>query len=242
MGIRFVTAGSHFVTLGSSNSLLNNQEPFTISFWANRRSAGAGNFGALIGKNSGAGSGAWTINDNGGSLVFDKDFSTTNLRFQFNGVLTNGWNHYVITWDGSTAGVLCYKNGVSQTINIQTNGVGTKESDAPQPLIIGNRQNAQRTWNATMTDIAFWGSAILDIHQIRQLASSRMNNVPLQIVTPTGGLRFYIPGDEHSDGSTYSVVSNQIIDRSANRIHGTVGTSGAASIPTSDMATPISYA
>lgn len=242
MGIRFVTAGSHFVSLGSTNTLLNDQEPFTIAFWANRRSAGASNFGVPICKDTGAGSGAWRINDNGSSFVFNKDFSTTNLNFQFSGSISNGWNHYCLTWDGSTSGVLLYKNGISETIDIQTNGAGTKESDSRQPMLIGNRQNAQRTWNATMTEIAFWGSAVLDIHQIRQLATSRMHGMPLQIVPPTGGLRFYIPGDEYSDKKSYSVASNSIIDRSANKIHGTVGTLGAASIPTSDMATPISYA
>lgn len=242
MGIRFITTGSHFVSLGSTNTLLNDQEPFTIAFWANRFAAGAGNFGSPICKNIGTGSGAWTINDNGGSFVFNKDYSTTNLNHQFNGLFTAGWNHYCLTWDGSVAGVSVYKNGVIQTVNIQTDGSGTKESDSRQPMMIGNRLNAQRTWNATMADIAFWGSAILNLDQIRLLASSRMNNTPLQITTPTGGLRFYIPGDERSDVATYLATSNSIMDRGPNRIHGTPGTAGGGALLTADNRVPISYA
>jgi hypothetical protein len=91
------------------------------------------------------------------ALEFTKGHATTDLKVDsINGtVLYTGWQHVVLTWDGSSAAgnVHIYRNGVEVAYQSATSGVGTMGSEAGASLFIGMRDNGTELFTGLIDEV-----------------------------------------------------------------------------------------
>jgi hypothetical protein len=161
----------------SSPSTLDDIRPITVSLWAYPQTAGEGNSARLVAKDlDGATVNRWQFKiDNTGSphlmvLSFEKDETTDLERFSDNGFVTlNEWQHFVMTWDGSTnaSNAHLYRNGIEATYQ-QTQNADSINSDGAHPLIIGNSQNGIRTMDGFLDDVRIYNRA-LSLDEVKRL-------------------------------------------------------------------------
>lgn len=161
------------VDTGSATSL-DNLGPLTFSLWTNHKGYGESGLGYMLSKNGDFASGFVFGNRVTNSNVeFGVSYSTTDLFVQAVDVLTsshfNTWNHWVVTWDGTTESdnVHIYKNGVDVTTN-RTDGVGSRQSDASNNLLIGNNAGMSRTFDGKLDEVRVYNRA-LSADEVKQL-------------------------------------------------------------------------
>src|SRR3990167_7191936 len=199
-----------------SPTAFDNMAALTVAAWINPVSEGENTFGRIVDKAGAGGGVGWVFftNQNGFSNEFDGirvivDYSTTDLSVDCtagNCITLNTWQHVAITWDGGAESdnAILYVNGVAPTM-ARTDGVGTRVDDNASNLEIGNRANADRTFDGLITDVVII-NAVLSATQIAQLASSRVKRVPLQIQSANLIGYFLFDDQPHgasADGDTF---------------------------------------
>lgn len=171
-----------YVNAGSATSL-DDLGPLSISVWINPNSIGeGGSLGKIIGKNGSVSDGSWQFSlvsttpcVSGGtptqtnSLFFTKVGTGSNVRAircaADNTVVFNEWQHYVVTWDGSTGynntGIHIYKNGTEVSyVTTNTAAIAGAASDAALDLIIGNRAAADRTFDGEIDEVRIYNRVL----------------------------------------------------------------------------------
>ena len=154
---------------------LDDEQPFTVSAWVYPDSRGEGSGGAIVAKDSGAGTGFWLFRYASGdpwSLRFSKDFDVADIDVVTATTLPAGaWQHVTASWDGTADaanGVKIYINAVEATYIEQTSGATTANSDAALLYTIGNDSAAGRTWDGRIAFVEFHNK-VLVASQIQQI-------------------------------------------------------------------------
>jgi len=198
MSINFSTTSHRAITCGTSNSMLMIGTACTISIWTYITGNGENNEGFLIAKGSGGGEGIRLQVAGGSSLYFVVAGATYLVRANTNAAFSfNTWYNFLATWDGSTtaANSHIYINGTEINYNQTQNGVSLS-STFDGMITIGNRGSFARTFYGALSEAAVW-NVELTTREIRNVASSRVKRMPLQI--RPGNLQGYWPLDELSN-------------------------------------------
>lgn len=208
----------------TSDSRLDDLQPFSISAWIFPKSLGEGGFGRIVVKDS-SGAGQWQLIVNtSNTFRFTKDFDGVNdlqTNSASNEVVLNDWQHIVLTWDGtgtSSTGVVFYVDGLVSAHGADTNGDGSAVSDASLSLKIGNNPAGARTFDGYITEVAIWNKVLsqTEVNQLSNLNFMRVKGSAF-MVSPAN-LVAYWPLDDCPD--TAGCATN-FIDRGKNRIDGT---------------------
>ncbi len=159
----------------TSGSLLNNLGPMSISVWIKPSNYGASSAMVLSKSLSFSGQG-WLLDvyTSGQSLRLGVSYGTQNLTAYSanNSVDLNRWQHWIITWDGSTtaSNVHFFKNGteVVHSTPDDTDGLGTKGSDTGTLSIGLDNESLGRTYFGLIDDVRIYNRA-LSVAEIQKL-------------------------------------------------------------------------
>jgi len=227
--LSFDNTNNTVVNMGSASSLddIQNQGGggMTVSFWIKPNS----NTSKTIMTKGvwSVGSGAWRIEKNSGTnparLIFEKEGANDSL-IQYNNLLvSNAWQHIVLTWDGSmlASGVTAYKNGALISQDWYSDGA-TANTDASNDLIVGTSSGADtsldemRIYNRILT--------VDEINDLYKLGEDKIN------VSQATNLDSGLVLSQSFDGKymDWSQASAEARDASGNNYHGNV--TGATSI------------
>ena len=177
-----------YVDAGSA-STLDDLGPMTVSAWI-KPSTVAGEFYSTFVAKSDGGTTKWLIEiDNSSPEVnvfeFNIDYATTNLQRSTsnNTVSYDVWQHVAVTWDGSAsaANVHIYKDGAELTYQTTQDGVGTRDSDAALPLIIGFVTEIAPPLPGLIDDVRIYNRA-LSTDEISALAASAPTDCASEVV------------------------------------------------------------
>ncbi len=146
-------AANTVINMGSATAF-DDLSALTAEAWIYPKSTGEGTFGRIIQKMTTAGNPGWIVmmtNSPSNSLRFDVDTDTVDLSVISSGssITLNQWNHIAVTWTGSltATNVHLYINGKETGYSTQTNGTGSRTSDAAANLLFGNDSSSSRTFD-----------------------------------------------------------------------------------------------
>jgi len=164
-GSRSYDGVNDYVDVGAP-TIFDNISPFTYVVWIFPLSIGENNQGHIIWKRQTSplrGIHSSTLGANP-YLSFGVDHSITDLLVQTSNdtITLNAWNHIVVSWDGSinASGVDIYINGTEATYQTTQNAVGSREDDAPENLIIGNRVVGDVTVDGLLSNFRLYNVAL----------------------------------------------------------------------------------
>lgn len=160
------------IHLGSP-TLLNDMEPMTWATWIYPETTGESNLGRILAKQSGAGNfTVWNLSatDTGMTLIVDYLLTDLQVSSTTNSLTLNRWQHVAVTWTGEAeyTGVRFYRDGNLLAYSTTQNGLGLRQSDATQPLFIGNRAAADRTFDGQMAHVHVF-RRVLDVNEIKEI-------------------------------------------------------------------------
>jgi hypothetical protein len=177
------------VNAGSASSL-DDLIPMSVSFWIKPNSAGEGNQSRVVAKNGNVGpAGSWQIALVTGAgclagestltnaIYFAKVGSTATARAgrcgANNSFTTGEWQHFLVTWDGSTgynnSGSRIYRNGVEISYyTVVAGATDSAGSDASLDLVIGNRADTARTFDGAIDEVRIY-NRVLSVDEAKQL-------------------------------------------------------------------------
>ncbi len=173
--------GNDFVNAGSNGSIDNVfTGGGTVSTWINPKGWGGNNFGRIVDKASNvSGSNGWVfrVNNSGAnleSLVFHHEFNSignNTWRTPANSLALNSWWHVVVVYnkDSDANEPNVYINGTAQSLTKTDTTTGTANSDAAEPLTIGNHDStATRGFDGIIDEVRIYNRA-LEPHEIQRL-------------------------------------------------------------------------
>ncbi len=237
MSLTFTGSGSVFIS--SNNTVLSNIKPLSVSAWVFPTVVGGAENGGAVRlftksgiESATVGGPTFQIGVQAGLTVTEFIFFTTiaslDVTSTSNVISTGRWNHVAMTWDGSltATNVKLYIGGTEVIYNGQVNGSGVLDDDSLNDLYLTNRNTFARALSGQCMEMAFWKS-VLTPSEIKQLYTSRVKGIPLQI--QASSLVCYFPMDDYPGGLTTTVPSN-IFDQGPNHLVGilTNGLGGAA--------------
>jgi hypothetical protein len=177
------------VNAGSASSL-DDLIPMSVSFWIKPNSAGEGNQSRVVAKNGNVGpAGSWQIALVTGAGCLAGESTLTNAiyfakvgsaataragRCGANNSFTTGeWQHFLVTWDGSTgynnSGSRIYRNGVEISYyTVVAGATDSAGSDASLDLVIGNRADTARTFDGAIDEVRIY-NRVLSVDEAKQL-------------------------------------------------------------------------
>ncbi|MCH7474805.1 MAG: DUF2341 domain-containing protein, partial [Gemmatimonadetes bacterium] len=174
-----VVPNSDYVDAGSA-SMLDDLGPMTVSAWIKPSTVAGEFYSTFVAKSDAAGDSKWIFEiDNTlpevHAFEFNINYATTNLQRMTsdNAVSYDVWQHVTVTWDGSAsaANIHIYKNGTELTYQTTQNGVGTRDSDAALPLIIGFVTEIAPPLPGLIDDVRIY-DRVLSAAEITTLAAS----------------------------------------------------------------------
>jgi len=137
------------------NSSIDNYSKLSVSVWIYPYTSGEGGFGRIVNKQNSGGSGGYSlfiIGNNAGytnTLEWLVDYTTSDTTWVMpnESVSYSTWTHVVVTHDSGniTNAPRFYLNGLEVSAIVRTAGVGSRISDASNPLVIGNKPDRTRT-------------------------------------------------------------------------------------------------
>lgn len=129
----------------------------TITAWINPKSAGEGNFGRIVDKDSTA-QYAFIIDDTGTGKCISANLASSTITGTANTITLNEWQHVAMTWDNSLA-----SGQVKLYVNASGAGTGTFTSTLSpniSNLRIGNRAAGDRTFNGLIDEVKIWNRGL----------------------------------------------------------------------------------
>lgn len=181
-----ITAQNQVVTISDNDDFSftdgSSDLPFTISAWL-YTTAYSSNGNRWISKREGGSQSEWLAlinasvfgitlhSQNSGSIV--KTISCINTTS------LNSWNHFVITFNGTTGS--CYINGVLQTTTNTTTGAYVRMNNTGSIIRIGsNSLTAANTAQLGITDeVAIWKNRELTVTEVAELYNKGNAGLPL---------------------------------------------------------------
>lgn len=164
------------------------------------------------------------VNDNGWSFFsFDGEirlfygFTTTAgyWRCASGAISVDTWHHVAMTYDAdaTTVDPTFYVDGAVSTTTEITTPVGTRHSDAATTAHIGDRSATSQPMDGEIEDVRWWSGEILTLEPIAFLAAGFRG--------PIGGEAMWISCEDfeglaHPDGTTLTVDSHYLADKSVN--------------------------
>jgi hypothetical protein len=136
----------------------------TITAWIRPRGWGEGNFGRIVDKASDTlAATGWALQVDGGqapnhALIFEHGFSGGPGRWNGpdSSIALGVWSHVAVVYDASSASnqPVMYVNGVAQVFTVIGTPSGTRASDAPNALGIGDQvATKQRSFDGVLDEI-----------------------------------------------------------------------------------------
>jgi len=193
---------------GTSN-IFDASSPLSVSFWMKAASVGESNNGAIIGKSSDDYTNGWIIQLGSNNLLqFGIDYTTTDLLVQTvnSTVSLDEWDHYIVTWDGTTSAsnVHIYKNGSEVSYQTTTDGSGSRVSDASYEMAIGNSNAGTKTFDGVLDDIRVFNTVISadDIHLLSGTTTFGPHGAG--IIPVSSGMTWVFLGDSITDAQEYT--------------------------------------
>lgn len=136
----------------------------TVTAWIRPRGWGEGNFGRVVDKASDTlAATGWALQVDGGqapnhALIFEHGFSGGPGRWNGpdSSIALGAWSHVAVVYDASSANnqPVMYVNGVAQAFTVIGTPSGTRASDAPNALGIGDQvATKQRSFDGVLDEI-----------------------------------------------------------------------------------------
>ena len=183
---------------------LSNLSALTLSFWANVTSLGRNNYGAFLTKGIHGSAGSWELISGGPVLSSETTDPYFVVRYgdgsaaqALSRVCNNGsysfntWNHFLITWDGSSAAsnIHIYINNAECSYGIAQNGTGSRGSDAGGNLTIGNSDSGENTLNGSIDDVRIFDHVVTATERSQIIVNSHLlkGNYTTQYISASGG-------------------------------------------------------
>lgn len=151
-------------------------QAYSVSSWVKR--GGVGTYQGIIQTTQG-GNGYGSIdiffrNTNYIQVQLMNTFPTNNIILYFNPQITNttNWYHILVTYDGSStaAGIKCYVNGTSQTVNtLEYDNLTSTTVGTGTPQI--GRRGSVHSFNGNIDEIGLW-SRVLPQTDVTKLYNS----------------------------------------------------------------------
>lgn len=155
---RFFNATTDFISCGNPTAY---NEMTAISLVADMFPLGMGENGSgrIITKDYDATRGdGWNLMIAGTNDVgFGLGYSSTdvNVRTSSSVFSLNRWTHVAATYPGGTTAANChiYLDCIEPSYATQTDGVGSRDTDGAEPVIIGSRKGSDRTWDGYLAHV-----------------------------------------------------------------------------------------
>lgn len=159
MGLVF-NGSTDKITIPADSSIdINGKTKLTILGWINPASAGENNLGNIVNKANGAVRGyKFELFGTPSALKFQLIFSGTDSKVRTGNIITfDTWLFVgaVYNEDGDKKSKL-YINGILQSLDVDDTGVGSIVDDSTQDLVIGNREDNDRTFDGALSDIRIY--------------------------------------------------------------------------------------
>ncbi|PJA07668.1 hypothetical protein COX69_04065 [Candidatus Falkowbacteria bacterium CG_4_10_14_0_2_um_filter_48_10] len=153
--------------LVAANDPINNLEQMTISAWVKAESYGEGSLEFIVSKEYNSNSGWYSrIALSYSNLNFIMDYDGANdllaasAQNSFTSDNFNSWHNISIVWDGSNlaSGVTFYRDGqaLGHMTSVESDGVGSRVSDATSALNIGNNYFQGRTFDGSIDQVRIY--------------------------------------------------------------------------------------
>lgn len=184
------------LTVPTSASIVATTGTFSVSFWANFDTFGAGVLRTLAQRGTDASTWGYQILLDDDRVRFLVVVSPSTVRDFTNttDLSLNTWYHIACVWTNTSLDI--YINGTKQSSSV---GGGTLRNGGSDTFTIGViNGGASRYVDGSITEYALWNTNISDA-SVALLASSRVKRMPLQ-VSPSA-LKMYLPLDDYDGGS-----------------------------------------
>ncbi|MCR4315761.1 MAG: hypothetical protein NUW37_05345 [Planctomycetes bacterium] len=210
------------VNVGSPETL-DDIEAMSISAWIYADTRGGTGTeaakGMILTKADSIGNNGWLFGFRGSTynwaLRFRVTYSTQNLLVIFNDTpgLAGGWHHVCVTWDGGTtasSSIKLYIDGTVVDHQVDTNGTGSRVTDASQNLSIGNSASGTNNWDGKLDDVRLY-DRVFTAGEIAKLSAGDMPETTLAVTTVAGdaldvnGDLIIASGTLDASGSNYGV-------------------------------------
>jgi len=160
-------ASGDYINSGTGSNL-NTIPKFTLVAWVYATGDGGNNRGRIFDKEfAGTSPGGWQIAFDASGLhhLSFTVAATSSMTFISSTALSlNAWHLVVVTWDGSltASNSHLYQDNTEVSYGTQTNGSGSVESDANNPLAIGNVDDfsSDRTWAGYISQAAIFNRVL----------------------------------------------------------------------------------
>ncbi|MFZ2970720.1 MAG: LamG domain-containing protein, partial [Minisyncoccia bacterium] len=207
------------VNAGSASSLddieVQGGGGMTVSAWIYPKSGGENTTGIIVAKpNITDDSGRWGFYINSSQrIVFMKNYLTQNLQSYTSAVINfNTWQHVVLTWNGgptASTDIVFFLNGNQLSHLSDSNGVGTKNSDASSSFYIGNDRYLGRTFDGLIDEVRVYNRALSE-DEIRQLYNQKKPILEMKFDEGSGQIAYdgSFNNNDGTLGSTSGVDAN----------------------------------
>jgi len=137
---------------------------FTISYWQNFNSSGAGSFPVIMGKTNNLNSIGWSIYTHNTakyihlSVLFPGG-TTANYQTSSSLVVDNTWQYITVVWHSSSKSANIYINGSETSYLTQTPGVGTYSSDSTYSYLLAKTGGGSSTFKGLIDQLRIYNYA-----------------------------------------------------------------------------------
>ncbi len=123
----------------------------TWSWWVNPRAT-------LNGEHWNKSNGSEAVSSSVANGLVFKRVLTTEYNWTYLPPTVGVWTHILITYnqDTPTTDPIVYYNGVVQTVQTRATGTGTVAATNTNPVVIGNRAAADRSYDGTLAEFVIW--------------------------------------------------------------------------------------
>ena len=159
------------INIGSAANL-DNHTALTYTAWVYVEGGGENNLGEIYTKSPAGGTTKqFRIENRGGAeqtnsldMAIVTSGTSRQARAATDSLSFNAWHFVVTNWPGSSAPKL-FIDGAEPPYATQTNGTGTDTSEANDSGIIGNRGNADRTFDGQMAYVSIHNASLSVVEQ-----------------------------------------------------------------------------
>lgn len=163
----------------------------TVTAWINPNSGGEGGAGRIISKGDNVWA-FWVEDESGGSvrLGFNhgRSGATGDWRTSTRAVPINTLTHVAVVYNSDSASndPLFYVNGILVSTLEDNTPTGTASDDSSENFIIGNRPNADTTFNGVIDEVTAWNRILTaeEISEEHQRGANHTISIPVDLGSP----------------------------------------------------------